>query len=812
MGGGKLLGLGAALPGMMFGAAGGVALLAPTEAWGVVAHHGKMDTAYTGLATRVAGAALFCLALVLFAAVPRGIMSPTCRQIAVVVGGMVSCVIAVVLAVWGLWRGDLFDMTAICSTVGVCLTMTTLSSLGLMADVWPDNIDTSDDTPEPSGSPKAATKQDDDKEEAASEGGDPECAPLINETNSEPAPSAPKAKGRKYGWKRMLSFAALEKTPIAIGCLALLIRLPFSLAVPHFVSEAIAAVGDGNLDEARRQIFLLFIAGTVDSVLDFWNAFLFGVASVRLVSRLRNGLFAQLLRQEVDFYDQTPTGDLSSRLQADTQEMADNLSWVFRWAIEGSVRIFGIFAYMLVREWRLGLLTCGAIPVISVINKLYRDWLQRNAKTVQTSLAKGSEVAFEVLCSVRTVLSFANQGYEVERYKRAVDRWSVLSLRQRYMSSAYGMIIASFLCNNCIKAGVLLYGVYLHSHKNADTGVLIAFMLYQGQLQGWIVMLLQVFTDLVKSAGAGEKVFELMDRVPKAGWACGLKSDSPDPDVEEGVLDRPSVGGGCIKFENVAFKYSGRKGRAALNDVSFVAHPGETVALVGQSGAGKSTCFHLLEHYYDPHSGVVTVDGVPVHKIPAKKLHSQVALVGQEPVLFSGSIRSNIIYSVLNEKPHLQALMEKDPAVKAEYEARMRDAARKANAADFIAELPDGYDTKVGEKGASLSGGQKQRIAIARAIMQAPRVLLLDEATSALDAQSEYLVQQALQRAREGRTTLVIAHRLSTVKDADRIIVFEKGQIVEQGSHAELLAKDSAAGPASYRNLVNKQLCPDVAA
>jgi len=809
-----VLGLSALLPALLLLGGGGIALLSPRLAWSVVVQTGELQNAsdagsMIAVVTRLIGAVLFCVGLVVGAAVPRGMMSPTCRQMAVMGGGICTSMIGVALSVWGLSRGDLFDAKEVCITVAVCMVAAVISSIGLMVDVWPQVSE--EPEPEEDDEKEEDDKEEDKKLDDASDGDDPEDAPLlVNESSNEPAPSPPKEK--HYGLKRMFQFAMLEKTIIGMGCLALMIRLPFSLAIPHFVSEAIAEVGDGNRDEACKQVFLLFIAGTIDSAMDFWNSYLFGIASARLVRRLRAGLFSQLLRQEVDFYDQTETGDLSSRLQSDTQEMADNLSWVFRWMIEAFVRIFGIFIYMLVRDWKLGLVTCACIPVVSVINKLYRDWLRKNAKVVQTSLARGSTVAFEVLCSMKTVLSFCNQGHEIERYRKAVQMWYELTLRQRYMGAVYAMFIGSFLCNTCIKAAVLLYGIKLHK-QGTDTGVLIAFMLYQGQLQGWIMMILQVFTDVVKSMGAGEKVFELMDRVPKAGWAAGLRSDEPAPDVEDaadGTGFPPGGAGGCVQFNAVDFKYSGRKGRAALTNVSFVANPGETVALVGQSGAGKSTCFHLLEHYYEPNNGVVTVDGVPVHQISPKKLHSRVALVGQEPVLFSGTIRSNIMYSVLNERPGLEALMEKDPALKAEYDARVQEAAKQANAADFIADLPDGYETKVGEKGAQLSGGQKQRVAIARAIIQAPNVLLLDEATSALDAESEHLVQQALQRARKGRTTLVIAHRLSTVKDADRIVVFNKGQIVEQGSHSELLAKEHVDGAPSYRNLVTKQLCADV--
>jgi ATP-binding cassette subfamily B (MDR/TAP) protein 9 len=626
-------------------------------------------------------------------------------------------------------------------------------------------------------------------------------------TPLKPEVAADHAAGKpgQKGWTRLLQLAATQKKLLFVGCVALLIRLPFSLAVPHFVSEVLGAIYSGDKDQAWLNVFYLLVAGTVDSLLDFWNYFLFGFAQQKLIRGLRIDLFRAILKQEVGFFDITTTGELTSRLSSDTSEMANDLTWVFRFTIEALVRIGGITVYMFVREWRLALMACAVIPVCAGINRVYGNWLHKNAQKVQTALAEANSVAQESISCMRTVYSFANEGVELDRYVDKISVHYTLNVRQVFMQALYYMVVSTFLINTCVQAAILSYGAYLSFYQpqiGLSPQAMIAFMLYQGQLQEYCSNLFNSFTNLIKGSGAGSKVFELLDRssaqarartISQPSAICAKKITAADVKVK-----------GDISVFNLYFSYPSRP-KPVLQGVTFQVRAGEVVALVGSSGSGKSTVFHLIENFYQPEEGFVKLDGNRVSDYDHSYLHQVVGIVGQEPVLFSGTILSNITYSCAG------SIMQNEHAEE-DLMRRVEEAAAIANAHTFIKELPNGYNTEVGERGVQLSGGQKQRIAIARAILQDPRVLLLDEATSALDAESEAVVQGALDKAMKGRTTLVIAHRLSTVKKADRIVVMDKGQVVEMGSHADLMdpnRPDVLPGGVSYRLLVERQITRD---
>ena len=471
-------------------------------------------------------------------------------------------------------------------------------------------------------------------------------------------------------------------------------------------------------------------------------------------------------------------------------------------------------------EWRLALVACAVIPVCAAINKCYGDWLHKNAKTVQSALAGANTVATEVLSEVRTVVACGTEEAEVMRYSSCVNTYYNLNVKQTAMQAAYYMVVATFLINTCVQSSILLYGVYLCIHEGMHPEILIAFMLYQGQLQEYCSNLLNSFSNLIKSTGAGDKVFFLLDRVPKRKESKGIAppdeprsaapsasaSFMPSARVEAGALaGRGSRGstvadadaGGCVvKFDGVRFAYPTRPDITVLRGLSFTAEAGQTVALVGPSGGGKSTIFHLIERFYEatagernwvvparehacdsrhpydthtprplnPTPGSVTINGVEVCDLSDDWLRSRVSLVSQDPVLFSGTVRDNILYSVSRKVPPAEMMRGRGSGESGDnhagdyeeggieggggegrghgwWDGRVRKAAVMANAHGFISALPKGYDTEVGERGVTLSGGQKQRIAIARALVGDPHLLLLDEATSALDTDSEALVQ-----------------------------------------------------------------------
>ena len=598
--------------------------------------------------------------------------------------------------------------------------------------------------------------------------------------------------GNTTSARRLWKLTANHRGWLIGGCVALLIRLPFSLSIPHFVSQVIGGLIESPpaYEQVKWSIVQLFVAGSVDSFLDFWCVYLFGVAQQKIIKGLRCDVFKALLAQDVEFYDKTKTGEMTSRLTADCAEMANDLTWVFRFFIEALVRITGIMVYMVYRSWQLSLLALSIIPVTSLINVFYGRWMWKNQSQIQSAIARANAVAQEVLGAVRTVFSFAREKEEYGRYESRLTVWYELMIRQLFIQGVYYGMCNTFLINTCVQGSLLIYGSWLSYKDILEPEVLLAFMLYQGQLQEYFQNLFNSYTNLIKSFGAGTKIFEYLDREPKC--------KRPNKPFRRNTLGSNRLGD--ILFRQVSFSYPSRPEAKVLQNFNMRVKEGEVVALVGPSGAGKSTVFHLLEHFYDPDEGEIFVGGRLLKEYDHGALHKDFALVGQEPTLMSGTIEDNILYGVIG----MDVL---DDSEKAEWRENVVRCAKQANAHDFIVNLPDGYQTDVGENGVQLSGGQKQRVAIARCLIQNPAVLLLDEATSALDAESEAAVQEALDVAMKDRTTFVIAHRLSTVSKADRIYVLENGKIVEDGSHADLINRPLPTDHSytSYRQLVERQ-------
>eukprot|EP00970_Alexandrium_tamarense_P007024 scaffold1229_cov193-Alexandrium_tamarense.AAC.26 len=664
------------------------------------------------------------------------------------------------------------------------------SSLGLMTSFWPESKPSTDDATQiemprrsicccckngrrtyPSLLEESAVEPllsdeegqlavfDDDNQSTVSNGED-EQQPVVNrEKATEPS-------SRIRGTSRLLKLAGKQSLYLWVGIVVLLIRLPFSLAIPHFVSTTIGSLINADYDGAKRSVLMLFLLGTIDSILDFWCIFLFGYAKENIVKGVRIDTFASIVRQEQAFFDQSNTGDLISRLTSDCGEMAGDLTWFFRFSVEAAVRITGISTYMILRSPFLGLCTVGIVPVVGVINKLYGDWLAKNAQAVQNSLAEATTSAHESLACIQTVITSASEEHECEKYTKKVNTMYALNIRQMIATGIYFMVVSTFLINTCVQAALLLLGSHFVQQGKLTPEVLLAFMLYQGQLQEYTLNLFQSYSSLIKSSGAGDRVFYLLDRHPPAPGTGNESVKSLELATDEVTTD------GDITLQDVTFAYPTRPETLALNRCSLEIKSGSIVALVGHSGCGKSTIISLLERLYDPDQGSIVFGEVNLRVMNLKAHREKI-------------VRENIGYG---------ASATFDEIV---------EAAKVANAHSFINSFPNTYDEDVGERGMNLSGGQRQRLVIARALIRKPSLLLLDEATSALDPESEAAVQEALNELlqhRAGMTTIIIAHRLQTVRNADTIVVIKKGAVVEQGSHAELVRNEQ--GP--YRRMVDR--------
>ncbi|HET9450165.1 MAG TPA: ABC transporter transmembrane domain-containing protein, partial [Aggregicoccus sp.] len=541
---------------------------------------------------------------------------------------------------------------------------------------------------------------------------------------------------------RLLSLARPERRRLLLGTLFLLIGSAMSLIYPQamklIIDEALGAKSRELIDKAALGMALIFAVQAVAVALRYY---LFSTAGERIVTRLRQGLFASLMSQEVAFFDERRTGELTSRLASDTAVLQSTVSSNISMGLRNLATAAGGVALLFYTSPVLTLLMLAIVPAVAVGAVTYGRRVRKLSKEVQDALAGANEVAEEGLAGIRTVRSFAAEPAEVRRYSARVEHAFALA-RRRARQSATFMGAASF-AGYAAAAVVLWYGGRLVVDGRLSVGGLTSFLVYSLLVAFSLGALADLWADFMRASGAAERVFELMDRAPAIPAAGG---------------ERPARVEGRVQFESVRFAYPSRAGAPVLQDVSLSLAPGEVVAVVGPSGAGKSTLAALLARLYDPQGGRILLDGRPLTQLDPAWLRAQLGVVAQEPLLFSASLADNIRYGRVD-------------ASDAEVEA----AARAAHAHAFIRAFPEGYATRVGERGVQLSGGQKQRVAIARAVLKDPRVLILDEATSALDAESERMVQRALQRLMTGRTVIMIAHRLATVRDADLICVLEGG-------------------------------------
>ncbi len=575
------------------------------------------------------------------------------------------------------------------------------------------------------------------------------------------------ARPERSDLRRLLTLARPELRRLVLATIALGISSGTTLVYPQAVRYMVDAVVGGtspiSLDTGAILLVIVFAIQAVFTMLRSW---LFTIAGERIVTRLRADLFRAILDQDTAFFDAARTGELTNRLASDTTVLQNsvtvNVSMGLRYLV-GSVGGLALLMYM---SPILTGLAMGIVPVIAIGGTLYGRTIRKLSRQVQDALARSTEVAEESIAGIRTVRSFAREEHEVERYAAAVEDSYQLAAKRALAGGAFGGL-GGFAGYSAI-ALVVWYGGRLVAAGAMTIGDLTAFLLYTGLVAVSLGALAGLYGDFMRAIGASQRVFELLDQKAPLEMSGG----SPAGELA-----------GALRFEGVRFAYPSRPDVEVLADFELEVNPGEVVALVGPSGAGKSTVAALIARFYDPTAGRITIDGRLLTGIDPRSLRERIGAVMQEPVLFATSIADNIRYG-------------RSDAGDDEIVA----AAEAANAAEFIRIFPEGYATMVGERGVRLSGGQKQRIAIARAVLKDPRILILDEATSALDAESEHLVKEALERLMQRRTTIVIAHRLSTVMNADRVLVLDHGRLVEQGRHRDLMAADGL-----YKRLVERQ-------
>jgi ABC-type multidrug transport system fused ATPase/permease subunit len=555
---------------------------------------------------------------------------------------------------------------------------------------------------------------------------------------------------------------------------ALLFTACLSLAFPYYLKELIGNPADAlrqGIDPAQvversnRIVLTLIGVLTVQSIIAFFRVQGFIRSGEAALNHLRRDIFSHLVKLPVRFYQEQRSGGLSNRVSADLGIVRDTLLNAVPQAVRHTVILIGGLVFIFYASWKLSLIMLGCVPVVVLAIAFFGRKVRGYSRDAQDSLAEAGTVIEETTQSIADVKAFGNEAFEARRYDRALDSFFAVTLRGARHRAAFLSFIIFALFGTI--AFVTWYGARMYANGEIDWTNFAAFILFSIFVGASLGSFPEIISQFQQSAGATDRLREILD--------TPTERVSGEMDI---LLQ------GSLAFKRVNFSYPSRPEVQVLKDVDFQVEPGQRIALVGPSGAGKSTVFSLILGFHHPDSGRILFDDVNAAEIGLPCLRAQMAIVPQEVLLFGGTIAENIEYG--------------NPGATREDIARI---AEMANAHDFISALPDGYDTIVGPRGTKLSGGQRQRIAIARAILANPRILLLDEATSALDSESERLVNEALERLMHGRTSLVIAHRLSTVRHADTILVFNHGRIVESGTHDALLERDG-----TYKLLVETQL------
>ncbi len=555
-----------------------------------------------------------------------------------------------------------------------------------------------------------------------------------------------------YG--RLLRYVQPHIKWMVVSIIALLFSVGLGLILPLVVRNLVDLIFvENDLQRLNRLAVGLFGVFILQSIASFIHRLSLAYVGEKAVVDIRVQVYSHLQALSLRFFGEYRTGEIVSRITNDTSLLQSAVTDDLVELLRQVLTLIGAAALLFWLDWRLTLIILLGIPFITLTMVWLGRKIRRESKAVQDALAKSASVVEESTSGVRIVKSFTREEYEIERFSRAVGEIYAAAIRRAKIGAVLGPVIG-FMAFASITL-TLWFGAYEVIQGWLTAGDLVAYLIYTMMVATPIASLAGLYARFQGAIGATERLFELLDQ-------------KPDIISQPGAPVLPPLSGE-VRFDRVSFTYT--EEHPVLREISFRALAGQIIALVGPSGVGKSTLISLIPRFWDVDGGTITIDGYDIRQVDLRSLREQIGIVPQETILFSDSVFANIQYGKLD-------------ATREEIEA----AAKAANAHDFILnDLPDGYETEVGERGVKLSGGQRQRVAIARAILKDPRILILDEATSSLDSESESLVQEALQHLMQGRTSFVIAHRLSTIINADWVLVINEGRLVEQGTHLTLL-------------------------
>ena len=525
-----------------------------------------------------------------------------------------------------------------------------------------------------------------------------------------------------------------------------------------------------NLDlEVSDFGYVFMVVLIFQGVLSYFRTYFFAIVSERGMADLRLDLYNKIIAQPVHFFEERRVGELSSRITADVEQLQSVFSVTLAEFLRQVVILISGIAIIAYWTPKLALIMLLTFPAIVILAMVFGRYIRKLSRQRQDKLAETNTIVDETLQSFSVVKSFANEWYESARYGKSVNEIVGISLSFAKVRGLFFAFIISILFGGIFY--ILWRGALMVQAGTMEAGDLFSFVLYTGILGGAIASFGSLYTSLASAVGATERILEILGQ---------------DSEIE--ILDAKTPASqaisGEIKYNGVHFTYPTRPDIPVLKGIDIAVSPGEKIALVGQSGSGKSTIIQLLLKFYKLDQGNITIGGKPISELNTTHLRQAISIVPQEVMLFGGTIRENILYG--------------DPSATAE---ELKTAAEKSNCLEFIDKFPEGLETVVGDRGIKLSGGQRQRIAIARAILKNPDILILDEATSSLDAESERIVQEALEKLMEGRTSIIIAHRLATIREVDKIYVLDNGYIIESGTHDELVQNETGA----YNNLAKLQ-------